>query len=226
MGDRLLSEYRSDLLGATARPNTAVALVDRWVNDAVKEVGYAFKFPELEAKKTFLTVAGTYEYPLAPIAADYRMLHEDGVWIQAPYDRIGKLKKENHSRWLRNAGDLTDTTVYNRPAYYHRYGKSLLFRPIPDATVCTILVHYWKKISLMVNPGDTTFLDADWDEIIYLGALYRAMRHAREFDRYLNIRNDFLGLVRSRAMEEDVEEIAQGGLNIVTTEDGLVAPDG
>lgn len=207
--------------GALSRGTISTDLLDKWVYDAYKEVSYAFNFPELEASIAFSTVQGTYRYSLATIATDYRFLHEDGLWMNAPTANIGKLKRENHSRWLRSIGDINDTTQQATPTYYHRYGKEIWLRPIPDTVVYTILLHYWKKVAKITNPDDVTILGEDWDEIIEMGALYRGYRHYREFDKYMNTRNDFLALVRSRAMEQDLEEIVQGGLNIATDENAL-----
>jgi hypothetical protein len=44
--------------------------------------------------------------------------------------------------------------------------------------------------------------------------LYRAYRDYGEFDRYKNVRNDFIGLIRSRVAEEDLEEFPEGGISI------------
>ena len=226
MGTRTLLEFQTNVQDALSRGTIDPAKLTRWVNDALKEVSYAFKFPDLEKTGSFNTAAGQYIYPISTFATDYRMLHEEGLWITSPSDRIGKLKKENHTRWQRNIGDTTDTTVRNKPDYYHRFGRSIYVRPVPDGTVCAVSVHYWKKLVALSAPTDITELQEEWDEIIELGALYRGYRHFREFDRYIDIRNDFLGLVRSRAMEEDVEEIQQGGLNIADSEDDLKDADG
>lgn len=220
MGTRTLQEYRDNVSAQLTRGTIGNALLDKWVNDSQKEVGYAFKFPELETSTAFNTVVGQYSYPLLVIASDYRFMHAEGLWIQSPSNKIGKLKRENHSKWLRNVGNLTDTTSYATPNYYHRYGKSVLFRPVPDDVV-SIMLHYWRRLLKLTAPTAVTELDDEWDEIIELGALYRGYRHYREFDRYMNTRNDFLALIRSRAMEEDLEEIDQGGLNIVSSEDDL-----
>lgn len=222
MGDRTLADFRSGVSGALTRGTIDTTLLDKWIYDAYKEVGYAFQFSELEATAEFATVQGTYKYALSMVAADYRFLHEEGIWVETA-NYTGRLIREPHARWLRSVGDLADTTQQGSPRFYHRYGKEIWIRPLPDAVVYTLLLHYWRKLTKLTQATDVTILGEDWDEIIELGALYRGYRYYREFDKYINVRNDFLALVRSRAMEQDLEEISQGGLNIVQSEDAEVS---
>lgn len=216
MGLRTFSEFSANVTAAVARTPTSDEL-KRWINDAYREVAYAFDFPEFEYSTSFPTVAGTFSYDLKVLAPSYRKLHAEGVWIITPDENKAKLIRETRTRWIRNAPSLTDTTQRACPQYYHRYGKTLVVRPFPDK-VYDISFHFWRQVTPLTSPTAVTEIDEDWDEIVELGALYRAFRRYREFDRFLNIRNEHLALIRSRSLEMDSEEIEQGGLYIAHSE--------
>lgn len=224
MGVLLLSDYRTDL-DAGLQQAVGNTLKDRWVNQALREFGYAFKFHELENLSTFVTVADTGQYILSGAPAnivDLRAIEE--LKIVSPGTSIGRIFPETRTRYLKLIGDRTDNTTHGVPKFYHKFGPNVFFRPVPNATLYTIEVDYYKNLTSFVNPGDTSPLHEDWDEAIYLGALYRGFRYFGEFDRYQNIRNDFLGMVRSRSTEYELEEFPEGGINPTgpnDTEDSL-----
>lgn len=226
MGVLMLSDYRADL-DAGLQQAVSNTYKDRWVNQALKEFGYAFKFHELEVIKQFVTIANQIGFAIGAgldiAVTDFRYIEE--LRKVAPKERLGHIIPETRSRYLMKIGDTTDTTQYGNPKYYHKYGNKIYFRPIPDATLVTIDLQYFKSITGFVAAGDTSPFHEDWDEVIYLGALYRGFRHFGEFDRYQNIRNDFLGIVRSRQTEFELEEFPEGGVNPLgptDTEDSLV----
>jgi hypothetical protein len=209
MGIVTLTEFLADLDQATKRtldPTRA----KRWVNQAMEEFGYAFKFRELEATGQIATVAGTEKYALAN---DFRMLHENGVWIHSPDDFHNKgLVPETRRSWRKNV-NLVDSASRGIPTHYHIYASEMYFRLVPDI-VYAIKYDYWKELTLLVGNGDVSPFQSDWDDIIFTGALYRAYRGYGEFDRYQNVRNDFLGMIRSRVLEEDIEPFPEGGISV------------
>ena len=109
-------------------------------------------------------------------------------------------------------GNPDDSTQQGMPQWYHRFGDSIIIRPTPN-TVMLIAVDYAKTVTPLVAVTDVSPLLEDWDEVIFVGALYRGFRHFGEFDRYQNVRNDFLGLVRSRSTEFELEEFPEGGIS-------------
>lgn len=234
MGQLTLGDYRDDLggsggqAGALQRSNITVTLLDRWVNQAMREVGYAFKFHESEGTAQWATVDGQASYAIGSgldiNLTDFWYVLE--VVKSAPVDRIGRLLPETRSKYLLKIGDKTDSTLRDNPRYYHKYGNRIYLRPIPDATVVTVDMDYAKSLVPLVNIGDVTPFQEDWDEIVFVGALYRGFRHFGEYDRYQNVRNDFLGLVRSRKTEIELEEFPEGGISPIgpnDTEDDLIS---
>lgn len=222
MGTFTLADFHDELVGVLGRPSLSTTKTYRYVNLSYKEIAYALKFAELQAIGSFPTVSGTQSYDLATAAADFRMLNEEGLRKTAPSDRLGRLIKETRTQYLRALGDSSNSETYGTPRWYHRFGKSTVyFRPIPDDTIVTVEFDYWKKVTTLANPADVTLLSEDWDAAILAGAIAWGFRGQGEQDKYVNARNDFLGLVRSRALEDDVEEFPQGILNL--TFDGMSA---
>jgi hypothetical protein len=222
MGLKTLADWRTELgttaQGALQRSNIGTTLVDRWVNEALREVAYAFKFHELEASVNFSTVIGTPAY-LLTVAGITNSRYIEEMWVTDPDTGIAtRVRPETRTRYRKNLGVLTDTETYSTPKWYHRFASSLYMRPAPDK-VYTVSVDYGKLVNSLTAPADASQLLEDWDECISMGALYRGFRHFGEYDRYQNVRGDFLGLVRSRQTEYQLEEFAEGGITPIGPND-------
>lgn len=203
-----LADFRSEVTASLARGTLDTTRLDRWINMAMEEFGHALKFPILEKTVTGSPVAGVNTVALP---ADFRAWHENGVWIISPEEYLGQLKRESRRNYLLNVS--YDSANRGIIGSYHIYGRTIYFRPFPDSTVLTYQAHYWAKVTRMSAVGDVSQFDPDWDDIILTGALYRGYRAYGEFDRYQNVRNDFLGMIRSRQEAEDLEEFPEGGIS-------------
>lgn len=208
MGQMTLDDFRTELRDASGRPSVSNARLDRWIMQAMYEFGYAFKFHCLEGTGTQETVVGVDTYDLPN---DLRVINENGVEIIAPSDCLGRLLSETRVQWRLHRDTSSDTTNYCTPTHYHNYNGKLIIRPKPDDTY-TLDFDYWKRITQLAEPDAVSPFEDDWDDVIFTGALYRVYRAFGEFERYKNVRNDFLALVRSRVLEEDLEEFPVGGL--------------
>lgn len=220
MGTYRLQDYQDEIRSMTGRPTLDGTKIARWVNAAQMEFGYAFKFKELEGTIAVPTVAGVVTYTMD---TSVRMLRESGTWIRDAVtgNRLAKLRKETRENWERRAsGPTSDITLRGQPGYYHRYGRNIILRAAPDK-VYTLTYDCWLKVTKFVLTTDVSMFDEDWDDIILTGGAYRAFRAQGEHDRYINLRNDFLGMVRSRTLDEDIEEFPEGGLNIITSADQI-----
>jgi hypothetical protein len=227
MGVLMLTDFQADLTTALQRGNVPVANLTRWINQAMKEFAYAFRFHELEFSTNIVTAQGQYQYSISDPAT--RWIEELTKFGTAAYPadtgqgRLGRIIPETRSDWLKNIGDLTDATQQGEPLYYHRYGEEIILRPIPDSIGVYINVDYYKNVPNLVASTDTSPFKEDWDEAIFLGALYRGLRSYREPD-YISIRNDFLAFVRSRATEFEMEEFPEGGISPATGHsDGILS---
>lgn len=217
MGTQTLQQYRDDL-GATTpgmlqRSNIGVTLIDKWVNQALREFGYAFKFHELEASIAFNTLLGVPSYDLVTLIQVTDFRYVDELWITDPDTGvITRVRPETRTKYRKNLGVPTDTGTYGLPRWYHRHAGEIFLRPTPDK-VYNVSMDYYKTIEPLDSDGSVSPFHEDWDEAILVGALYRGFRHFGEFDRYQNVRNDFLALVRSRQSEYELEEFPEGGIS-------------
>lgn len=217
MGTVTLAEMRTNVGVLVQRTGIAPAILNRHINAALLEVVSLARFREYETSASFSTVAADYDYLIGSGASpgldvsDFRALHEYGVWITTDdYER--KLIPETRERFLRNLDD--DSGSEGTPTHYHKFGTQLYLRPVPDK-VYTILVHYWMTVTLLSGDGDVTALPAEFDEVIELGAAYRAHRDFREAVESIDKRNDFKELLRTRILESDLEEFPEGGISPV-----------
>jgi hypothetical protein len=229
MGIMTLAEFRQDIVEGLQRGTDPAAIpggverLDRWIHNAMYEFAYALKFHELEGYTEQTLLAETNELT---IPEDFRVMHEEGLVIIGTEGSEGTILKESRKEYIRKNRTVGSVTLNGRPRYYHVYGSAqtspdagpavglgILLRPKADVDY-TIGMHYWKRITRLINTDDLSPFSDDWDDVIYTGALYRGFRHFNEFDRYQNVRNDFLGLVRSRKMEEDLEEFPEGGISV------------
>lgn len=207
MGIVTHSQFRNDLLNALGRDVEAEKLT-RWLNQSMQEFGYAFKFHCLEATGQFTTVQGQESYDPP---ADFRVMHDSGMEVISPADCLGRLLSETRVHW-RLHRDTSGTLGYCPPTHYHVYANKFILRPIPgDGYI--IDFDYWLKLKSFAADDDVSPFNEDWDDIIFTGALYRGQRAYGEYDRYKNVRNDFIGMIRSRVAEEDLEEFPVGGIS-------------
>lgn len=218
MGVQTLGEFRTEIVEGLQRgtvDDVGTDLVDRWILRAMQEFGYALKFRELEETAEMTLTADTDTLTLPD---DFRAVHEDGIRLYGVERFEGILLPETRSEFMKHLRELTTTERTNRPKYYHIFADNWRVRPKADQDY-EVLLHYWKSIEMMVDDDDTAPFQGDWDEAILTGALYRGFRHFNEFDRYQNVRNDFLAVVRSRQMIEDLEPFPEGGIHPVTWRD-------
>lgn len=209
MGVMTLADFRADLQTALQR-TVSNTLLDKWVNNAIREFAYAFKFRELEDTYLAILPAGNGTFTFA---GTFRAIHEDGgVRITAPADKIAQISPETRARYLQLIGDTTDSATWGTPLFYHKYGFSVFVRPVVDATY-NLTTHIWKKITPLVAGSDVSQFDEDWDDVIFNGALYRGFKSFGEFDRWQNVKAEFVGLVRSRTTEMELEKFPTGGVS-------------
>lgn len=216
MGDMTLTDFRADVTSAVARGTIGTGNLDRWINQGLWEFAHAFKFKELQKVVTYTLIQGINTLVLP---ADFRALNDEGgIVITSPESRLGELTPETRRSYLKNI-NLLNAGFQTAAARYHTYGKAIYIRPVPDSTSTDVQLHYWGKAAKFTTALQVSEFDEDWDDVIFTGALYRAYRWFGEFNRYQNVRNDFLGMVRSRIMDEDLEPFPEGGISLAQSED-------
>lgn len=218
MGRMTLKQFRDYTASGIQRTSPeliGLSLVDTWIFNTMVEFGYAFKFRELEGYEEQVLLAGV---DALVFPEDFRMLHELGIELIGVERFEGKLLRESRDEYIKANRTIAGTFTPGRPKRYSIFGPLFKVRPVGDVDY-TAGVHYWRRLIMMDDEIDPAPFQDDWDDIILVGAQSRGFRHFNEFDRYQNMRNDFLGMVRSRAFEEDLEEFPEGGIMPVTWKD-------
>jgi hypothetical protein len=212
MGIMTLADFRQEVaegLGRKTPEKVGIPKLDRWINAAMFEFGYALKFRELLNYNEEILVAGTNDVEQPE---NFRMVSEEGLVVLGVQGYEGKLLRETRSQYIKQHRTADFTALTGRPQRYHIFGPIFKVRPVADVDY-TIGIHYFRRIGQLVDEESVSVFPDDWDDIIYTGALYRGFRYYLETERYVNTRNDFLGLIRSRKMEEDLEEFPEGGIS-------------
>jgi hypothetical protein len=211
MGLMTLQDFQNDLKDASGRSSIESGRLNRIINNAMIEFGYAFKFPELQGLAQVTLIQGRNDYGMP---TNYRAMGDAGVRIDTPQTNFGGiLMPETRTEYLRNAR-YPSTETQGVVGFYHIYSKKFWLRPVPNGAG-TFSFDYWKKITRLALPGDTSPFEDDWDDVIFRGSLYRIHMVYGEHDRMINVYNMYLGMVRSRVMAEDLEEFPEGGISYI-----------
>lgn len=215
MGLMTLLEFQTDLKDASGRASIDTSRLNRVINNAQIEFGYAFQFPELQGTSTIDAIQGINNYDLP---ANFRAMGESGVRISTPQERFGGLiAPESRTEFLRgNRYPMVD--AQGAVGMYHMYAKKIWLRPTPDGIGTTIEYDYWKKITPLAVATDRTVFEDDWDDVLFRAALYRIHMVYGEHDRMINVFNMYLGLLRSRVMAEDLQEFPEGGISYIQSQ--------
>jgi len=156
------------------------------LNDTNREVCNRYMLDFMQSSTTFNTVASTASYALSTIAADLQQL--TSLRITSP---------DNNERWLQpmTAEDfdrfIADPTSESEgsPEKYYLWNDTVYLYPVPDDAY-TIAVRYIKTPTT-VESDDQPDIPEEYQEILTLGTLYRAMQINDNFDQALVIKNQF-----------------------------------
>lgn len=163
-----------------------------WLNNAQKELAYAFPFFQNATKTNITMVVGQSEYDLpSDLIAIYSL-------------RDVTLKRRIMRTSFRKLDNI-DALQSGNPTHYIRFGNKIELTPVPSAAN-TMLLRYAKKITDMSSETDEPTLPEPWHEIILLGAEFRGWRALREEGRMAVVKNEYLQLLRSREPEWEIEE--------------------
>jgi hypothetical protein len=170
--------------------------LDLWINDALRHLGHPNVFVHRQLMHTFtLTmVDGTNSYTFDPAGA----VSISGIRF-ASYLRAAADSATVNKRKLKLADDqwfAERTLNTGEPSIYAVEGDQLLLTPVPGASQAAQLVkvHAWRYPPLLVA-GATTTLEPQWDELLILGARWRAELHLGLLDLATETRANFAGLL-------------------------------
>ncbi len=163
-----------------------------WINNAQRELAYAFPYFQNADKKSSSMVIGQAEYQL-PL---------DCIAIYSVRDVTLKRKITRTSfRKL----DNIDALQSGNPTHYIRFGSFLELTPVPSVAN-SMLLRFGKAIATLSNRSDSLTLPDPWHECVLLGAEVRGWRALRELAHMAIVKNEYLQLLRSREPEWEQEE--------------------
>jgi hypothetical protein len=163
-----------------------------WINNAQRELAYAFPYFQNADKKTSVMVVGQAEYQLP----------SDCVAIFSIRDVTLKRKL---TRTSFRKFDNIDCLQSGDPTHYIRFGSYIELTPVPSSAN-SMLMRFGKKIVPMGNRSDEPTIPDPWHEVILLGAEVRGWRALKEMTQMALTKNEYLQLLRSREPEWEQEE--------------------
>jgi hypothetical protein len=163
-----------------------------WLNNAQRELAYAFPYFQNADKKITPMVVTQSEYALP----------ENCVAIYSIRDITLKRKI---TRTSFRKFDNIDALQAGNPTHYCRFGNWFELTPVPNAAN-SMLLRFGRSIVAMVNRVDVPTLPDPWHEVVLLGAEVRGWRALRMLDQMAIVKNEYLQLLRSREPEWEQEE--------------------
>jgi hypothetical protein len=163
-----------------------------WLNNAQKELAYAFPFFQNADKVSTLMVVGQSEYALPNNCVAIYSIRD--VTLKRKIQRTSYRKFDN-----------IDALQSGNPSHYTRFGNWFELTPVPSAAN-SMLLRFGKEILSMSNRTDAPTLPDPWHEVVLLGAEVRGWRALRQLDQMAIVKNEYLQLLRSREPEWEQEE--------------------
>ena len=173
-----------------------------WLNNAQKELAYAFPYFQNADKVTtpMVIAQSSYALPLNCVA----------IYSIRDITLKRKIMRSSFRKF-----DNIDALQSGNPTHYCRFGNQFELTPVPSAAN-SMLLRFGKSITSMSNPTDEPTLPDPWHEVILLGAEARAWRALRMLDQMAIVKNEYLQLLRSREPEWEIEESDEEfGLEVV-----------
>ena len=163
-----------------------------WLNNAQKELAYAFPYFQNADKVTTPMVIAQSSYALPSNCVAIYSIRD--ITLKRKIMRSSFRKFDN-----------IDALQSGNPTHYCRFGNQFELTPVPSAAN-SMLLRFGKSITSMSNPTDEPTLPDPWHEVILLGAEARAWRALRMLDQMAIVKNEYLQLLRSREPEWEIEE--------------------
>lgn len=176
----IISRVQARLKDASVS-NTAIL---QFINDVNREICNRYQLDFMQTSTTFNTTAGDNTYALTSIAADIQQLYS--LKVTTPNNAEIYLQPMTADELDRVLPDLTSQSQ-GAPTKYYLWGDVVNLYPIPDGTY-TIEARYIKTPTTLTS-GSQPDIPEEFNEIVVLGALYRAMQTNDNFDQALIIKS-------------------------------------
>jgi len=154
--------------------------LNRWLNYSYLHIGHpdVFEHRELHARIPITLVLNTFSYNITEATLGLKLLRVRSVnYIDAAaYNNTSRRVKLRYEA-VQQYESRTPHTAAN-PGIYTIRGNNIDIHPGPDSTAAgdIIVLEIVRQPALLSIDADVTLLPTAWDEMWYLGALWRAQR--------------------------------------------------
>ena len=202
-----LSDIRTNIVDEVNRSDVVDANggdVDRWINNAQRQICRSYNFTFLETETTTPTVADQKSYSLPDgTGTTLRFKSEISLELIEPVslDRkpLKKTTKQDAERVFR-------TNKSGRPIQYAIQQKAIFFYPTPtdnSGNNWTVNIEYYGFLDDLAADGDTNDLVDDYPEALEYLAISFALRWAKEEERAEFWENKFKQYLAGMIKEAD-----------------------
>lgn len=172
---------------------------DLLLNRTYWEIQEKFHLREVESSSTFNTVVGTRQYDLPPSFESLRIsaIKDPDSELHSQLIRISIKDYENiYSE---------DTEQQGMPQKYFRGNANIILWPTPDE-IYTIILHYRQQLSDLSDDNINPQLPRSWQEMLLMGAVYRAFIRNNDYNKGNNAKAHYIQLIQSAVPVESKEE--------------------
>lgn len=188
-GEETLDSFRTELAALLGgRADIDPARLDRWINQAYRDLATSFDIPSLNVNFGFTTTGSQAQYLLPTTLLVTRSISVSDT-VNYPVEEGRPLRKIELDTY-RKLPELDD-----EPSAYLLLDKLLVFYGTPPGARA-ISVDAYIKPQKLVNPTDSSVLGAEWDEAILLSARAKAHNGLLEWTQGSLAENAFLSRVR------------------------------
>jgi hypothetical protein len=186
MGALSLQTMRDDLryiVGGYTSTELSDTLVDRWLRFAYLHVARPaiYQHRELLTSGTVPLVTSDRDYTFTAFGTSTDNVQAIKLVVN---ETRGQRLRPLSLRQIEERARPGGTLLTGRPTHYAAEGSNLYVLPAPNATHNgdTVRVWFWRKpVALAASPASE--LAEDWDEVIVVGATWRAWRYLNLADR-------------------------------------------
>lgn len=205
-----INQLRTDLRGICGTTATSSGFdndsVDLMLNRSLWAIMNRFPFRETETTKFFQTVVGTPKYQTPTLFEAIRQMSIEDLDSGAHSILNPMTELEYESQFI------NDTTAYDTPTNYVRFGPCIKLFPTPD-DIYTITIKH--TITLMdMDDGNASFpLPKNWYEIVLYGGIYRgfyALRQADNAVKYKTQQDSWIAEAQPIESKEEMDRHTAG----------------
>ena len=211
MGVATLVQLEDDvryIVGGYSTTEIGNTTVDRWLRWAQLHISRPSVYPhrELLTSGTLLLVTSDRDYPFTGFGTSTDNVQTIKLVVnETRGQRLLPLSLRQIEERARPGGTL----LTGRPTHYAAEGNTLYVWPAPNSTHNndTVRVWFWRKpAALAASPASE--LAEEWDEVLVVGATWRAWRYLNLQDRAEIAKAEFGQLINEIAdrMREDMRE--------------------